>query len=107
MNEIYGCQINLDHVQDSSLELQHGIFKMEDRFRRSNILVERVAQETGDTLEDREKKLQDVLKYKLEIEDVTIERAHRMKPYQNNNNVKDMAAVRTIVHKLLIYKDKT
>ena len=44
---------------------------------------------------------------KLEIEDVTIERAHRVKPCQNKKNNKGKASSpRTIVCKLLNYKDK-
>ena len=43
----------------------------------------------------------------LEIEDVTIERTHRVKPYQNKKNNKGKASPRTIVCKLLNYKDKT
>ena len=44
---------------------------------------------------------------KLEIEDVATEHAHRVKQYQNKKSNKDKASPRTIVCKLLNYKDKT
>lgn len=57
---------------------------MEDRSCRNNIRVVRVTQEIGETWEDCERKVPDILKDKLEIENVAIERSHRVKPYQNN-----------------------
>ena len=46
------------------------------------------------------------MRSKLEIEDVAIERAHRIKQYQNKKSKKDKASPRTIICKLLNYKDK-
>lgn len=57
---------------------------MEDRSCRNNIRVVRVTQEIGETWEHCERKVPDILKDKLEIENVAIERSHRVKPYQNN-----------------------
>ena len=55
-----------------------------------------------------ENKVLKILRDKLEIKDVTEERAHIVKPYQNKKNNKGKASPpRAIVCKLLNYKDKT
>ena len=56
---------------------------MEDRSRRNNIRVDGVTEEKLETWEDCENKVLEVLRDKLEIEDMTIERARGVKPYQN------------------------
>ena len=61
---------------------------MEDRSRRNNMGVDGVTEEKGETWEDCEKKVLEILRDKLEIEDVTIECAHRVKPYQNRKVTK-------------------
>ena len=48
---------------------------MEDRSCRNNILLDGVTEEKGETWEDCEKKVLEILTDKLEIEDATIERA--------------------------------
>ena len=107
MNEMYDYQIDPDYVDDSLSELQEKISEMEDRSRRNNIRVDGVTEEKGETWEDCENKVLEILRDKLEIEDVTIEHAHRVKPYQNKKNNKGNASPRTIVSKLLNYKGKT
>ena len=64
-------------------ELEDKISGMEDIRRRTNIRVDRVTEEKGETWEDSEKKALVILREKLEIQDVTIERAHRVKLYQS------------------------
>ena len=72
--------------------------------RRNNIRVDGVTEEKGETREDCEEKLLEILRDKLETEDVTIERVHRVKPYQNKkNNCK--VSPKTIVCKLPNDKD--
>ena len=88
MDETYDYQIEPDYVNDSLLELQDKISKMEDRSRWNNIGVDGVTEEKGETWEDCENKFLKILKDKLEIENVTIERAHRIKPYQNKKTTK-------------------
>ena len=39
-------------------------------------------------MEDRAKKVVEILRDKIETEDVTIERAHIVKPYQNKKEIK-------------------
>ena len=88
MDETYDYQIEPDYVNDILLELQDKISKMEDRSRWNNIGVDGVTEEKGETWEDCENKFLKILKDKLEIENVTIERAHRIKPYQNKKTTK-------------------
>ena len=88
MDETYDYQIEPDYVNDSLLELQDKISKMEDRSRWNNIGVDGVTEEKGETWEDCENKFLKILKDKLEIENVTTERAHRIKPYQNKKITK-------------------
>ena len=107
MNEMYGYQIDPDYVSDSLSELQDKISEMQGRSRRNNIRVDGVTKEKGETWEDSEKKVLEILKDILEIKDVIIERAHRVKPYQNEKNNKGKASTRTIVCELLNDKDKT
>ena len=73
---MYDYQIDLDYANDRLPELQ-------DRSRRNNLRVDGVTEEKGETWEDSEKKVPEILSYKLEIEHVTIKGAHRVKPYQN------------------------
>ena len=77
MNEMYDYQVDLDYANDSLPELQ-------DRSRRNNILVDGVTEKKKrETWEGSGKNILEILRYKLEIEDVKIERSHRVKPYQN------------------------
>ena len=108
MNEMYDYQIDPDYVNDILSELQEKISEMEDRSRRNNIRVHRETEEKGETWEACENKVLEILRDNIEIQDVTIERAHRVKPYQNKKNNKCKASPpRTKVCKLLNYKDKT
>ena len=67
--------------------------------------VDGVTEEKGETWKDCDKKVLEILKDKLEIEDMTTERAHRLTQYQNNKSYK--YAPRTILSKLINYNDKT
>ena len=77
------------------------------RWKTGNIRVDGVTEEKGEMWEDSEKKVLEILRDKLEIEDVTRERAHRVKLYQNKKNNKGEASTRTTICKLLNDKDKT
>ena len=89
------------YVTDSLSESQDKILEMENRSRRNKIRVDGLTEEKGETWEDCENKVfRNVKTDKLKIEDVTIERALRVKPYQNNQNNEDKPAPRRIVCKL-------
>ena len=69
-------------------DFQDNISEMEDRSRRNNMGVDEVTEEKAETWEDCEKKVLEILRDKLEIEDVTIERVSRVKPYQKRKITK-------------------
>ena len=106
MNAMYDYQIHPEFVNDSQPELQDKILGMGDWSCRTKIRVVGVTEEKGETWEDWGKKFLEILRDKLEIEDVTEERAHRVKPYQNKKKNKGKSSPRTIASKLLNGKDK-
>ena len=59
---MYDYQIDPDYVNDSLSELQEKISEMEDRSRRNNIRVDGVTEEKGETWEDCEKKVLEILR---------------------------------------------
>ena len=61
---------------------------IEDRSSRNKKRVGGVTEEKRETWEDCEKKVLEISKDKLKIEDVTTERANRVKPYRNRKNSK-------------------
>ena len=96
VEEIYDYQIDPDKVGKKLTDL-------EDRSRRNNLRIDRAAEENGESWDDCEQKVKEVFMDKLELEnDIIIERAHRAK--KSKYGKKDQP--RTIVCKLLSYKDK-
>ena len=59
INEMYDYQIDLDYANDSLPEFQ-------DRTRRNNIQVDGATEEKGETWENCEKKVLEILRDKLE-----------------------------------------
>ena len=77
---------------------------LEDRSRRNNLRFDGITESVDETWEISEKKVKDLIKEKLQInQDVQIERAHRTRATQHQQEKKKP---RTIVIKLLNYKDK-
>ena len=96
VEEIYDYQINADKVEKKHTDL-------EDCSRRNNLRIDRVAEENGESWEDCERKVKEIFMDKLELENyIIIERAHRAR--KSKYGKKDQP--RTIVCKLLSYKDK-
>ena len=96
VEEIYDYQIDPDEVQKKLTDL-------EDRSRRNNLLIDGVEEENGESWDDCERKVKEIFMKKLELEnDIIIERAHRAG--KSKYGKKDQP--RTIVCKLLSYKDK-
>ena len=85
-------------------ELLDKMAELEDRNRRNNLRFSGIEEEPNETWEQSEEKVKQLLKDKLEIEGVKIERAHRsgIERYENDErNTK-----RTIIVKFLNYKEK-
>ena len=76
------------------------LIELEDRSRRNNLRFDGLTEDTNETWDDCERKIQKILSDKLEItEDVEIERCHRMGKRKGNRP-------RTIICKFLRFKDK-
>ncbi|XP_065679761.1 uncharacterized protein LOC136094098 [Hydra vulgaris] len=74
--------------------------EIEDRSRRNNLRINGIKESEHETWEESELKVLKLFEETLETKDVKIERAHRTVPRGENKN-------RTIILKLLNYKDKT
>ena len=88
-NEIQDYQIDRDEVEKKFTDL-------EDRSRRNNLQIDGVAEENRETWDDCERKVKEIIMDRLELE---VHRAKRSK-YEKKDQP------RTIVCKLLSYKDK-
>ena len=72
---------------------------LEDRSRRDNLRIDGIAEVENETWEQTEEILQNLFKEKLQLENISVERAHRVGNKEKNNK-------RTIVVKLASFKDK-
>ena len=79
LEEIYEYQIDPDYVNYSLLGIRNKLTELEDRSRRNNIRIDGIAEEPGKTWEKYKRKVQPLLSEDLDINDVVIERAHRVK----------------------------
>ena len=96
---------NVEKTQyDEHKSLKKKLRDLEDRSRRNNLRFDDITESMDETWEISEKKVKDLIKEKLQInQDVQIERAHRTRATQHQQEKKKP---RTIVIKLLNYKDK-
>ena len=96
VEEIYDYQIDPGEVEKKFTDL-------EDRPRRNNLRIDGVAEENDESWDNCKRKVKEIFMDKLELEsDIIIERAHRAR--KSKYGKKDQP--RTIVCKLLSYKDK-
>ena len=72
---------------------------MEDRFRGDNLRIDGLKEIENETWKESEQILKSMIQIKLEVEDVNIERAHRV---GNTNNI----SPRTVVAKFSSFKGK-
>ena len=80
---------------------------MEDRSRRNNIRVEGIPGSENEGWDVTEEKLKKVIKDELDIENIVIERAHRVKQNNDNNEKNDQTRKQgTVVANLLYFEDK-
>ncbi|XP_065681445.1 uncharacterized protein LOC136095126 [Hydra vulgaris] len=75
--------------------------KFEDRNRRNNIRIYGLRENERETWQNTEQKLQTIFNEQLQLKNIVIERAHRIGKVYNN-----MDTPRTVILKLLNYKDK-
>lgn len=91
------------HVQyneENTRTIFNKLRTLEDRTRRNNIRIDGLKENENETWEECEEKVKSLLKEKLHINDVEIERAHRVKGNKNKTGPK------TIVAKILNWKVK-
>ena len=78
-----------------------------DRSRRNNTRLEGITGSENEIWDVTEEKLKKVIKDELDIENVVIEQAHRVKRNNDNNENNDQTRKSpTVVAKLLHFKDK-
>ena len=88
-------------VKTLTTNLQEKIVDLENRSRRNNLRVDGITEHANETWQVCEEKIKELLKNKLKLkEDIKIERAHR-----TGKGIEGKP--RTIVFKLLSYKDKS
>ena len=93
LQEFYNNQIDPEYVYNKLVDL-------EDRSRRCNLAIDVVTEKKAETWEQYEEEIQNIFKEKLDLENINIETAHRLKGKTSSNKP------RTIVCKLLSYKQK-
>ena len=95
VDEIYISQVDSDLVYDKLID-------WEDRSRRNNLRIYSISKSEHDTWEKCEEKVDEVFREKLGLENIHIERAHRVKRGKNGKSTNP----RTIVCNLLSFKKK-
>ena len=102
MKEIKKC------VDNNKVELKEQLRIQEDRSRRNNVRFDGIPETENETWEETETKLRKFLYDELDItEELYIERAHRVARNQSSKEASnDLAKPRTIIAKLLDYKEK-
>ena len=79
LKEIYEYQVDPDCVNDSLTDIRNKLTELEDRLRKNNTRIDGIAEEPEETWEECENRVQPLLSEKLDINDVVIERTHRVK----------------------------
>ena len=110
-NDINEVKKELQEIGEDVLDpdfVTNKLVELEDRSRRNNIRIDGIEEDENETWESCEDKVQQLIKENLGIEsNVEIERCHRMKKNQKNQTNNDRRPrPRTIVCKLLRFKDK-
>ncbi|XP_057304910.1 uncharacterized protein LOC130641911 [Hydractinia symbiolongicarpus] len=96
-------EISKTHIKtgDEKLkDLKEKLREMEDRSRRNNLRIDGLAEHEKGSWEDCKQKVKNLLKQKLNLENIIIERIHRVRP------MTEKEGPRTIVAKLLNWEDK-
>ena len=95
IDEIYNSQVDSDFAYDKLIDLV-------DRSRRNNLRIYGISESKYKTWEKCEEKVDEVFRGKLGLDNIHIERAHRVKRGKNDKRTKP----RTIACNLLSFKEK-
>ncbi|XP_065668172.1 uncharacterized protein LOC136088393 [Hydra vulgaris] len=87
------------HIEKQNLNLKSKLREMEDKSRRNKLMVDGLKENEGETWIDSKLKISKIFEEHLGLTNIRIERAHR-------TGQRDLNKPRTIVLKLLDYKDK-
>ena len=102
-NDISQIKADMREMENDLLDpydVSNKLVEMEDRSRRNNLRFDGLVENSKETWEECERKVQEVISNRLEIEhDVEIKRCHRMGKRKGNRP-------RTIVCNFLRFKDK-
>ena len=94
-------------LKEKGVYLKNKLRILEDRSRRNKICVEGIPGSENEGWDVTEEKLKKVIKDELDVENVVIERAHRVKRNNDKNeNNEQTRKPPTVVAKLLHFKDK-
>ena len=85
-----------DYIEDAE-NIHNKLVELEDRSRRNKIRIDVIKEHNKESLEECETRVHSLLKERLDIENVEIERAHRAERKSRNK-------LKTIVCKLLRFK---
>ena len=107
LNTLKSKMISIQNeVSENKAELKEQLRIQEDRSRRNNIRVDGIEEDENETWENTENKLRSFLHNELEITDeLYIERAYRVRRRENIKSI-SYNTPRTIVGKLLDFKEK-
>ena len=104
-NDVGKIQTDMKYIEDDLLDSEYvmgKLIELEDRSRRSNLRIDGVEETPNETWDICEGKVQDIVKSKLGITaEIEFDRCHR-----NSKFKKNQAKPRTIVCRLLRFKDK-
>ena len=106
LKEIYEYHIDPDYVNDSLMDIRNKLTELEDSSRRNNKRIDGIAEEPGETWEECKGKVQPLLNEEPYINDVVIERVHRVKVYSPEKKNSEKLRSRTVVCKPLSFVDK-
>ena len=87
-----------DYIEDAE-NIDNKLVELEDRSRRKNVRIDGIKEHIKETWDECERRVHSMLKERLDIENVEIDRAHRA-------GRKSGSKPRTTVCKLLRFKDK-
>ena len=95
VDEIHNSQVDSDFAYDKLIDL-------EDRSRRNNLRIYGISESKQETWQKCEEKVDEVFCEKLGLDNIHIERVHRVKRGKNDKSTKP----RTLLYNLLSFKEK-
>ena len=106
LKEVYKYKFDPDYVNDSLTDIRNKLSELGDRPRKNNMQIDGIAEKPGETWDECERKVQRLLSEELDINNIVIERAHRVKVYSPEKKNSKKIRPRTVVCKLLNFVDK-